>query len=255
MNQFLEASARERAVAPGRGCPGSADHETRAVRPPFRAGRPRSALRLTARQSRGERASRLFPDRFRPAFLHRSGQRIGVYHGGRCRRSSHVERDQVVRIGPYRLRLLAGDALHDAVDWEPDEKSAPVLVLSHRLLRQSRSVLPKGLSLVGSAADCGIRLIDPSVSNYHCSVIRTPKGVWIVDLLSTGGVRVNGQDVGYARLYDGDEVEIGHSVLRLGSRGHERVGGAGRSRRRRRWNRGGIRCGRRRPSHLTCRSR
>ena len=37
------------------------------------------------------------------------GSRIGVYYGGRCRRSSHVERDQVVRIGPYRLRLLAGD--------------------------------------------------------------------------------------------------------------------------------------------------
>ena len=217
MNQFLEASGASGPLLLGVGVPGSADQETRAFDLPFvLVGRdPRSDLRLDSPEVSERHA--YFQIVSGQLFCIDLGSRIGVYYGGRCRRSSQVERDQVVRIGPYRLRLLAGDALQDVAGWEANEESAPVLVLSHRLLRQSRSVLPKGLSLVGSAADCGIRLIDPSVSNYHCSVIRTPQGVWIVDLLSAGGVRVNGQDVGYARLYDGDEVEIGHSVLRLGS--------------------------------------
>jgi hypothetical protein len=49
-------------------------------------------------------------------------------------------------------------------------------------------------------ATCPVRLVDPSVSNYHCSLTHTTGEVLVVDLLGLGGVRVNGHEVGYARL-------------------------------------------------------
>ncbi len=214
MNLFLEACGASGPLLLGVGALGTGEHEARAFDLPFAlVGRdPRSDVRL----DNPEVSERHAYFQIVAGQLHciDLGSRNGIYHGGRCRRNSYVERDQAVRIGPYRIRLLAGDAPRAAVDPESDEP-APALELSHRALRRSRCVLPEGLALVGSALDCSIRLIDPSVTNYHCSLIRTPKGVWIVDLLGVGGVRVNGQEIGYARLYEGDEVAVGQSVLRL----------------------------------------
>jgi hypothetical protein len=65
------------------------------------------------------------------------------------------------------------------------------------------------LALVGSAPQCKIQLVDPRVSKYHCSLLRTPLGPWVIDLLGRGGIRVNGKYVRIAPLYDGDELKIG----------------------------------------------
>ena len=51
------------------------------------------------------------------------------------------------------------------------------------------------LALVGGAAWCKVRLRDPRVSRFHCSLVRGPLGVWAIDLLSRGGTRVNGRSV------------------------------------------------------------
>ena len=214
MNQFLEACRATGPLLLGVESPEALENEARAFDLPFViAGRdPRADLRLNASDVSDRHAYfQIVGGQFVCVDL---GSRIGVYHGGKCRRISYVERDQAVRIGPYRIRLLAGDALPEAHPAGTDDRQTASVELSHRSVRRSRCPLPIGLSLVGSAADCAIRLIDPSVSNYHCSLIRTPRGVWLVDLLGQGGVRVNGQEVGYARLYDGDEVQVGHSVLR-----------------------------------------
>ena len=173
MNQFLEACRASGPLLLGVESPGDGDGETRAFDLPFViVGRdPRSDLQLDAPDVSDRHAYfQLVGGQLVCVDL---GSRIGVYHGGKCRRISYVERDQAVRIGPYRIRLLAGDAPLGAVNPEPDEP-ASILELSHRSLRRSCCALPAGLSLVGSAVDCSIRLIDPSVSNYHCSLIRTP---------------------------------------------------------------------------------
>ena len=47
------------------------------------------------------------------------------------------------------------------------------------------------MSLIGSANGCKFRLADPSVSPFHCSLLRTPLGLWVVDLLGPDGVSVN----------------------------------------------------------------
>ncbi|MFO0907004.1 MAG: FHA domain-containing protein [Isosphaeraceae bacterium] len=145
------------------------------------------------------------------------GSRNGVHYGGRRSRVFDLDRDRPVRIGPYRIRLVAGDAnpgdppRPEVLDATPGPQP---LELAHRLIRKSRIELPPGLALVGSG-DCPIRLVDPSVSVYHASLVRTATGVWVVDLLGEGGVRLNGEAVNFAALAPGDAIELGHSSVRL----------------------------------------
>jgi hypothetical protein len=69
--------------------------------------------------------------------------------------------------------------------------------------------------LVGSAAECGVRVLDASVAGVHCALLQTPGGVWVVDLLAPGGVLVNGSPTRFALVEAGDEVRVGRSSIRL----------------------------------------
>ncbi len=156
------------------------------------------------------------------------GSRGGVHQGGKRRRIGWLDRDRAVRIGPYRIRLLSGDNHVPLDPGDIDDPLAPSasasasrglgrlsFELSHRSVRLSRCDFNGGLALAGSAADCEVRLIDPSVASYHCALVPTPGGVWVVDLMGQGGIRVNGHEVSYARLIEGDSLQLGHSMIRL----------------------------------------
>lgn len=152
------------------------------------------------------------------------GSRGGVHQGGKRRRIGWLDRDRAVRIGPYRIRLLSGDNHVPLNPGDIDDPLAPSasrghgrlsFELSHRSVRLSRCEFSGGLALAGSAADCEVRLIDPSVASYHCALVSTPGGVWVVDLMGQGGIRVNGHEVSYARLIEGDSLQLGHSMIRL----------------------------------------
>jgi pSer/pThr/pTyr-binding forkhead associated (FHA) protein len=81
--------------------------------------------------------------------------------------------------------------------------------------KSAQCSLNRVLVLLGRTEGCKIRLMDSSVSKFHCSLIRTPRGVWVVDLLSRNGIWVNGTKVPWARLEQGDRLEVGEFVLRL----------------------------------------
>lgn len=82
-------------------------------------------------------------------------------------------------------------------------------------LQPARCAVNRVMVLLGRTDGCKIRLMDHSVSKFHCSLIRTPRGVWVVDLLSRNGIWVNGTKVPWARLEQGDRLEVGQFVLRL----------------------------------------
>jgi hypothetical protein len=63
--------------------------------------------------------------------------------------------------------------------------------------------------LVGRNADCELVLTDESVSRFHAALVRTPAGVWVVDLLAREGTHVNGERVRWAWLADGDSFRMG----------------------------------------------
>jgi hypothetical protein len=86
--------------------------------------------------------------------------------------------------------------------------------LPGRAIGQSLWQMDRPLVLIGRAPACQIRIVQPDVSKYHCSLVLTPTGVWAVDLLGQNGIFVNDEPVRHARLGDGDALRVGSHVLR-----------------------------------------
>ncbi len=68
---------------------------------------------------------------------------------------------------------------------------------------------------IGRSPAADIVLDDASVSRRHALVTRRGERTVILDDRSLNGVHVNGVRVGEAELHDGDEVAIGHVLLRF----------------------------------------
>jgi hypothetical protein len=58
-------------------------------------------------------------------------------------------------------------------------------------------------------------LDDPTVASIHCSLVRTPVGVWVVDLLGEDGIGVNDAVLRFAPLADADVLRIGRYRIRV----------------------------------------
>jgi hypothetical protein len=71
------------------------------------------------------------------------------------------------------------------------------------------------MSLIGSSSGCKFRLADPSVSSFHCNLLRTHVGLWIIDLLGSSGIVVNDASVRYAQLNDNDVLGVGRYRIRI----------------------------------------
>ena len=76
--------------------------------------------------------------------------------------------------------------------------------------------LPIGWSRIGRSVTSDIRLDDPTVSRRHALLVRSAGGdVRVLDDRSLNGVHVNGGQVEWGSLIDGDELEIGRFRLYL----------------------------------------
>lgn len=83
------------------------------------------------------------------------------------------------------------------------------------LADESRVQLGEAPVAIGRLPECDITLSDPRVSRRHAE-IRPDHGGWrVVDLGSMNGTTVNGVRVMDHELVDGDEVEVGSTVLRF----------------------------------------
>ena len=90
--------------------------------------------------------------------------------------------------------------------------------------------------LIGRAEDCDLRLPNGpgycDVSRHHCLLHLDPPAVWVRDLGSRNGTRLNGRQIGRPaardavadgppvfqpsyELHDGDELLVGHTVFRV----------------------------------------
>jgi pSer/pThr/pTyr-binding forkhead associated (FHA) protein len=151
-------------------------------------------------------------------FFHDLGSRHGTYLRGRRQRSGWIDRRSPVRVGPYRIRLVDGDINkpQPVENHGPDGTHVtPTVELFHRGARSTVRPLAEGLSLVGSADDCEVRLCDFGVSNYHAALIRSVAETWVVDLLGQGGLVVNGSPAHTAQVAEGDELRVGQSRVRF----------------------------------------
>jgi Inner membrane component of T3SS, cytoplasmic domain len=129
-----------------------------------------------------------------------------------------TELGEAIGVGPYQIRLIAVAGERDGRAIGPADEADPTrrtLRLCHRGFKTSECRIDGGLTLVGRAANCQVRLLDEDVSDFHCSLVSTASGVWVVDLLGKEGIRVNGMPVRHALLSEGDLVQVGQSTIQL----------------------------------------
>ena len=144
---------------------------------------------------------------------------------GQTEQRTHGQLDpgDTVWIGPYGFRQAGTDLPQNHATQGPNPWAFCVsdTTDAHQLPRAGLDLpirigegdqlwrMDSRLALVGRSESCQLMLRDAHVSRFHASLLRTSKGVWIVDLQSREGVVINGVKVKWAWLQDGDTVRIG----------------------------------------------
>src|SRR5262249_40540477 len=115
--------------------------------------------------------------------------------------SGWMETKTPVRIGPFQIQLRSAVSPHPApltTDYHPFQsnpeclRSLPTVALEFRNGKraQDRWTVNRLVTLIGRAPECKIHLTAEDISGYHCGLVLTPDGLWVVDL-SARGVVVN----------------------------------------------------------------
>jgi DNA-directed RNA polymerase subunit RPC12/RpoP len=74
--------------------------------------------------------------------------------------------------------------------------------------------IERGWTRIGRSPTADLQLDDPSVSRRHALIVAEPgRGLRVLDDRSLNGVLVNGEEVEWGRLKDGDELMIGRYRL------------------------------------------
>ncbi|MFQ5731415.1 MAG: FHA domain-containing protein [Planctomycetaceae bacterium] len=153
--------------------------------------------------------------------------RTGTFWGSEQRRSGWLLPEQSITIGPYAISHASP---HAALP--PETLSAiNLLTANGRECYQARDVeltflnsrngtdgrrswrLDQPITLLGKSSRCRLRVDHPSVSRVHCSLMVTPDGLWITDLLGKGGTWINGEKIAFRLLKQGDEIAVGEFRL------------------------------------------
>jgi serine/threonine protein kinase len=71
-------------------------------------------------------------------------------------------------------------------------------------------------TLMGRAKECDIRLDNAAASRRHCRILRFGDKLFIEDVGSRGGIRLNGKSTAQTHLHDGDQLQIASAVFRVG---------------------------------------
>ena len=80
-------------------------------------------------------------------------------------------------------------------------------------------------ALVGSGADCGVRVADMDLAERHAELFETETGVYLRRMEAGNRTAINGVEVEHAVLHDGDSIAIGAAVFKFQSLGTPRGGG------------------------------
>ena len=146
--------------------------------------------------------------------------RTGVRWADGARPVGWVDRGRGVEVGPSRLRFegvegAEGGALpiSKAFDW-PTLPDARLEFVGPNPERPPWQV-SRALVLLGRSPTCRVLLPGRGVGKIHAALLRTPAGIWVVDLHDPGGLLVGGAPTRCARLEDGDEIGLGDQRLRI----------------------------------------
>lgn len=128
-----------------------------------------------------------------------------------------------VRVGPFRLALRAPPSDELAVftpGYNPLQsdplvaRGRPVVNLDFRNGKRARDrwAVNRLVTLVGRSPECKLHLNAEDIAAYHCGLVLTPGGLWVVDL-SGRGVVVSGERMRVAPLPHGAELWVGRFLI------------------------------------------
>ena len=153
------------------------------------------------------------------------GSRAGLGWPGHGTGSAWLDVGVPVRIGPFQLRLCSPVSSRPA-QFQPGysplqsdatiARSRPTVTLEFRNGKRAKDrwTVNRLVTLVGRAPECKIRLSADDIAAYHCGLVLTPDGLWVVDL-SGRGVVVNGERMRVSPLRHGAELWIGRFLIGL----------------------------------------
>jgi len=98
---------------------------------------------------------------------------------------------------------------------EQAEELFPRMVVLSTAMAGREFSLNKPAMVIGRTEDNDLWINHRSVSQHHAKIVREGDNFTIVDLQSSNGVRVNGEDYGKVELRRGDLVDLGHVRLRF----------------------------------------
>ncbi|MCA9081320.1 MAG: FHA domain-containing protein [Planctomycetaceae bacterium] len=130
--------------------------------------------------------------------------------------------ENVLNVGGYRIQLTdshwnADSDVSPPLEFRPrDERHAAYgplpevhLELTNTSARGLQWPINRVITLVGRDERCRITVADERVSRVHCALLLLPTGLWVIDLLGKGGIRVDGAPRRCSLLADGGELQIG----------------------------------------------
>src|SRR4030095_1326673 len=88
-------------------------------------------------------------------------------------------------------------------------------------------LLDKAAVVIGRTDENDVVINHRSISRHHAKVVRENGHYHVVDLQSSNGVRVNGEEYGKVELRRGDIVDLGHVRLRFVETGEAFLFGRG----------------------------
>lgn len=151
------------------------------------------------------------------------GSRTGLCWSDGTNRSGWLDVGKPVRVGPFQVRLrspVTDNPTSYPLTYNPLQ-SDPATVRTHPLAvlefrngkrAEDRWTVNRLITLVGRAPECKIHLTADDIAGYHCGLVMTPTGLWVVDL-SGRGVVVNGERMRVSPLREGAELWVGRFLI------------------------------------------
>lgn len=154
--------------------------------------------------------------------------RIGIRWPDGQKSSGWVSSNDTIQIGPFIIQANGAKPANGEEDDDLNPLAADAMDCDDTIqvsLEFLNSVINgsgnrtwdvnRRLTFIGQNSACRIRFSDSSVSTFHCSLVRTPRGLWAIDLLGYDGILINEEPRQCALLEDGDCLKVGKFKIRI----------------------------------------
>ena len=112
--------------------------------------------------------------------------------------------DEATQVGDFGLRhATAPSAKHD--------RPYLIVISGETLGRMYR--IDQVETVLGRGAEAGVRLTDDGISRKHAVLVRRGDQLWLEDLKSANGTRVNGESIQGRVVKDGDQIQVGDATI------------------------------------------